>query len=135
MIEEYVTTQQNFEPLNEKKNTITSLFAYKKLPKPVKPKITEKAKKFLESYNIPVDAFLNFITLITTNEGVITDVNIDLFEYYEGEEEPLRSISIAVCIQGVSTDEKVDIIFRLNKLLYISLPDVPAHFIYECPNS
>jgi hypothetical protein len=133
MIEEYTTTQQNFEPLNERKNTITSLFAHKRTPAPLKPKITEKAKKFLESYNIPVDAFMNFITLITTNEGVITDAKIDLFEYYEGEEEPLRSISIAVCIQGVSTDEKVDIIFRLNKLLFVSLPDIPAHFIYECP--
>jgi len=132
MIEEYTTTQQNYEPLNESKNTITSLFTFKRPPKPLKPKITEKAKEFLESYNIPVDAFMNFITLITTNEGVITDASIDLFEYYEGEEEPLRSISIAVCIQDVSTEEKVEVIFRLNKLLYISLPDVPAHFIYEC---
>ena len=132
MIEEYTTTQQSFEPLNERKNTITSLFTYKRMPKPVKLKITERAKEFLESYNLPVDAFMNFITLITTNKGVITDVSIDLFEYYEGEEEPLRSISITVCIQGVSTEEIVDIIFKLNKLLYISLPDVPAHFIYEC---
>jgi len=134
MTEEHTTTQQTFEPLNERKNTITSLFALKRIPAHLKPKITEKAKEFLESYNIPVDTFLNFITLITTNEGVITDVNIDLFEYYEGEKEPLRSISIAVCIQGVSIEEKVDVIFRLNKLLYISLPDVPSHFIYECPN-
>ena len=131
MMEEYSTTQQSFEPLNERKNTITSFFTFKRPPKPLKPKITEKAKEFLESYNIPVDAFMNFITLITTNEGVITDVNIDLFEYYE-EEKPLRSISIAVCIQGVSIEEIVDIIFKLNKLLYISLPDVYAHFIYEC---
>jgi hypothetical protein len=134
MMEEYTTTQQNFEPLNESKNTITSLFAFKRPSAPLKPKITERAKEFIESYNIPVDTFLNFIMLLTTNEGVITDVNIDLFEYYEGEEEPLRSISIAVCIQGVSIEEKVDVVFRLNKLLYISLPDVPSHFIYECPN-
>jgi hypothetical protein len=133
MIEEYTTTQQSFEPLNERKNTITSLFSFKRMPKPLKPKITERAKEFLETFNIPVDAFIHFIMLITTNEGVITDVSIDLFEYYEGEEEPLRSISIAVCIQGVSIEEKVEVIFRLNKLLYISLPDVPAHFIYECP--
>jgi len=134
-MEEYGTTQQSYEPLNKSKNTITSLFAYKRPSAPLKPKITERVKEFLESYNIPVDTFLNFITLITTNEGVITGVNIDLFEYYEGEAEPLRSISIAICIQGVSTEEKVEVIFRLNKLLYISLPDVPAHFIYECPNS
>jgi len=134
MMEEYTTTKQNFEPLNESKNTITSLFAFKRPSAPLKPKITERAKEFIESYNISVDTFLNFIMLITTNEGVITDVNIDLFEYYEGEEEPLRSISIAVCIQGVPIEEKVDVVFRLNKLLYISLPDVPSHFIYECPN-
>ena len=127
-----MTTQQSYEPLNKSKNTITSLFAYKRPSAPLKPKITERAKEFIESYNISVDTFLNFITLITTNEGVITDVNIDLFEYYEGEEEPLRSISIAVCIQSVSIEEIVDIIFKLNKLLYISLPDVPTHFIYEC---
>ena len=134
-MEEYWTTQQNYEPLNEKKNTITSLFTYKRPSTPLKPKITERAKEFLETYNIPVDAFMNFIALITTNEGVITDVNIDLFEYYDEEEKPLRSISIAICIQGVSVEEKVEVIFRLNKLLYISLPDVPAHFIYECPTS
>jgi len=134
MTEEYTTTQQSYEPLNKSNNTITSLFAYKRPSAPLKPKITERAKEFIESYNIPVDTFLNFIMLLTTNEGVITGVNIDLFEYYEGGEEPLRSISIAVCIQGVSIEEKVDVVFRLNKLLYISLPDVPSHFIYECPN-
>jgi uncharacterized protein (DUF2126 family) len=134
MIEEYTTTQQSYEPLNERKNTITSLFTHvERNPKPAKPKITERAKEFLKSFNIPADAFMNFIALITTNEGFITDVNIDLFEYYEGEEEPLRSISITVCIQGVSIEEKVEVIFKLNKLLYISLPDIPAHFIYECP--
>jgi hypothetical protein len=132
MIEEYTTTQQNYEPLNKRKNTITSLFAPKRMPKPLKPKITKRAKEFLKTFNIPIDTFINFITLITTNEGVITSASIDLFEYYEGEEEPLRSISITVCIQGVSIEEIVDIIFRLNKLLYISLPDVPTHFIYEC---
>ena len=77
MTEEYTTTQQSYEPLNKSNNTITSLFAYKRPSAPLKPKITERAKEFIESYNIPVDTFLNFITLITTNEGVITDVNID----------------------------------------------------------
>ena len=127
-----MTTQQSYELLNKSKNTITSsLFAYKRPSTPLKPKITEKAKEFLETYNIPVDTFMNFIALITTNEGVITDVNIDLFEYYE-EEEPLKSISIAVCIQNATIEEIVNIIFRLNKLLFISLPDVPTHSIYEC---
>ena len=134
MMEEYTTTQQNFEPLNERKNTITSLFVYKRTTEPLNPKITERAKEFIEFYNLSVDTFVKFITLITTNEKNVKNVNINLLEYYEeGAEEPVRSLSIAVCIKGVSTEEKVDILFKLNKLLHISLPDVPAHFIYKCP--
>jgi len=143
MMEEYTTTQQSYDySYKEKKNTNTSILfsnlSGTRLPLSLllKPKISEKAKEFIESYKISVDAFRNFIAIITTIEGVITDVNIDLFEYYEeGAEEPLRSLSIAVCIKGVSTEEKVDIVFKLNKLLYIALPDFPSHFIYKCPNS
>jgi hypothetical protein len=98
-----------------------------------KPVITEKAKEFIEAHNIPLDTFLKCITVMITSQKNITRANIDLFEFYdEGKCEPQKSISIEVCVDGLTTDEKVEIMFKLNKLLHIAFHDLPSHFIYRC---
>jgi len=100
----------------------------------LKPVITEKAKEFIEAHNIPFDTFFEMYHC-NDNEPKknITRANIDLFELYdEGKCEPQKSISIEVCIEGLTTDEKVEIMFKLNKLLHIAFPDLPSHFIYRC---
>jgi len=99
----------------------------------LKPIITEKTKEFIEAHNISFDTFLKCITVMIMSQKNITRANIGLFEFFdEGKCEPQKEINIEICFDGLTTDEKIEIMFKLNKLLHIAFPDLPSHFIYRC---
>jgi len=116
----------------------------------INPEITKKARNYLKRNKISIEEFLNYIKLISMNEGALMrtnteiniidpiGINIDLLEWdecIEFEDCPrqhiLRDIRIAVCFQGKTTDEIVDSIFKLNSLLYKAYPNLNAYFTSE----
>jgi len=126
------------------------IFSYKLRIPHINPEITKKARNYLKRNKISIEEFLNYIKLISMNEGALMrtnteiniidpiGINIDLLEWdecIEFEDCPrqhiLRDIRIAVCFQGKTTDEIVDSIFKLNSLLYKAYPNLNAYFTSE----
>jgi len=124
---------------------------FKKRLKPYTyPKITKKAINYLKKNKISTEEFLDYVRLISINEGALmrtyaginttepTGVYIDLFEWdecIEFEDCPrqhiMRDIRISVCFQGKTADEIVNSIFKLNSLLYKAYPNLNAYFTSE----